>query len=240
MRNSAVKLEPGTGPWASRYESCSSEDELLGALAEAISSGASGLATNLQPRWCRGWTWSVMRRFWPEAHARLWTTHLQLLSESIVYVSRQLREFLSSSAFHDAHYVYREAALGAGGVMAARMRLDDLSAEDFGRTLSHVLLQHAHFPPDDDDSPSASGSNSVFSSSAIFDRGSSRCQGVLRSGVISRASTPCAPSEESCNSRSQARASIRVGRKPRVSAVGVNVWRMSNVVAKPSIAIMLA
>ena len=151
MTRLEIDAGTGTGGWARRYESCGSEDELLGALAEAIGSSASGLAATLQPRWYGAWAWSVMRRFWPKAHARHWATHLQLLSESIVYVSRQLREFLSSSAFHDADYVYREAALGAGGVMAARMKLGDAAAESFRRALSHVLLQHAHFPPADAD-----------------------------------------------------------------------------------------
>ena len=149
-----VEIDSGTGNgtyWARRYETCRSVDELLEALSEAIGSSASGLATTLQPRWYGDWACRAIRRFWPESLERYRDTHLRLLSESIVYVSRQLREFLSSSAFHDAEYVYRKVALGAGGVMANWRRFDDGGAESFQRVLSHVLLHHAHFPPEDDD-----------------------------------------------------------------------------------------
>ncbi|MDX1382650.1 MAG: hypothetical protein R3190_03345 [Thermoanaerobaculia bacterium] len=151
MTKVVIEGEGESGRWARRYESCRSKDELLGALAEAVSVHAGGLAGSLQPRWQRAWTWGLLRRIAPERHEQLWETHIRLLSESIVYVARQLREFLSEAAFRDADLVYREAALGAGGVMAARMRLDDLRAEGFARVLSHVLLKHAHFPPEDDD-----------------------------------------------------------------------------------------
>ena len=135
--------------WARRYECCDSEPELLDALCEAISSSAQGLARTLEPRWYGGWTMKLLKRFWPESHAEHLAKHLRIMSESIVYVSRQVREHLASSG--DADYVYQEAVLGAGGVSAARCQLGDGEAIEFHRILSHVLLQHAHFPPSDDD-----------------------------------------------------------------------------------------
>ena len=151
MTKTGTGFESNRGPWAQRYERCDTEDELLRALSEAINAAAAGLVVKLQPRWYGDLSWGLMRRFLPETHAERWSTHMRLVSEAIVYVSRQFREHLASSAFGDAEYVYQESALGAGGVMAARRGFDDDQAEGFHRVLSHVLVQHAHFPPEDDD-----------------------------------------------------------------------------------------
>ena len=95
---------------------------------------------------------AVMKSLAPATYAHHSLVRARLLSESIVFVAARIREVLSElCARGDADYLCREAAARAGPSMAIAARLTADEAEEFTRTLSHVLLQHAHFPPSDDD-----------------------------------------------------------------------------------------
>jgi hypothetical protein len=94
-----------------------------------------------------------MKRLAPERYEQHWTVQSRVFSEAVVFVARQLRDlFARSQGLSDhAEYVYREAVRTAGSALATRVGMPGERAEDFERALRHVVLQHAHFPPRDDD-----------------------------------------------------------------------------------------
>ena len=137
---------------APSYDCCRSERELLGTLGDAISDSARDIALAVRPPGCGRLALLVMKSFSPTNYAHHSMVRARLLSESIVFVAGRIREVLAELCEHgDADYLYREAATCAGASMATAANMTPDEAGEFTRTLSHVLLQHAHFPPSDDD-----------------------------------------------------------------------------------------
>lgn len=135
-----------------KYESCNSQEELLFALAHAVGVSAADLARALRPLGCGPWSLAVLKAIAPARYESRRQLHRRILSEAIVFIARRLRNFLDSSySVPDADYVYREAALGAATVVAERGVVPGADTETLSHDLAHVLLQHAHFPPRDDD-----------------------------------------------------------------------------------------
>jgi hypothetical protein len=135
------------------YESCHSESELLGALGDAISASAAELAQSLRPSGAfQKLGLAAIKRLSPERYEEHWTVQTRVFSESVVFIARQLRDLFarSNGLSEHAEYVYREAVRIAGSALAVRVGMPGDRAEEFARTLAHVVLQHAHFPTRDD------------------------------------------------------------------------------------------
>ena len=142
-----------SGSYRDLYESCHSEAELLSALGDAIGASAAELARSLRPAGAmRAIVVRAMRTVAPLRYEQHWTVETRVFSESVVFIARQLRElFARSDGLADhAEYVYREAVRGAGAALAARVGMPGQRFDEFMRGLSHVMLQHAHFPPRDE------------------------------------------------------------------------------------------
>ena len=135
------------------YESCRSETELLVAVGDAVGASAAELARSLRPAGVlQALALASMRTLAPQRYEQHWSVETRVFSEAVVFIARQLRELCARSqglADH-AEYVYREAVRAAGAALAARVGMPQERAEDFTRALSHVVLQHAHFPPRDE------------------------------------------------------------------------------------------
>ena len=135
------------------YASCRSESELLGALGDAIGASAAELAQSLRPSGAfQRMALAAIKRVAPARYEEHWTVETRVFSESVVFIARQLRDLFARShgLSEQAEYVYREAVRGAGVALAARVGMAQERAEEFSRSLAHVMLQHAHFPPRDD------------------------------------------------------------------------------------------
>jgi hypothetical protein len=135
------------------YESCRSESELLVALGDAVGASAAELARSLKREGAfQSMVLGAMKRVAPERYEQHWSVQTKMLSESVVFIARQIRElFARSQGLADqAEYVYREAVRSAGAALAARVGMPSERVEEFTRSLSHVVLQHAHFPPRDE------------------------------------------------------------------------------------------
>jgi hypothetical protein len=142
-----------TGSYRELYDSCRSESELLLALGEAVGASAAALGRSLRPTgFFESLTQSVLRRISPARYEQHWTVQSRVFSEAVVFVARQLRDlFERSEGLSDhAEYVYREVVRTAGSALATRVAMPAERSEEFLRTLRHVVLQHAHFPPRDD------------------------------------------------------------------------------------------
>lgn len=135
------------------YASCRSESELLGALGDAIGASAAVLAHSLRPPGgLQRLTLAALKAVAPERYEEHWTVQTRVFSESVVFIARQLHDLFARShgLSEQAEYVYREAVRGAGSALAVRVGMPRERAEEFARSLAHVVLQHAHFPPRDD------------------------------------------------------------------------------------------
>lgn len=142
-----------SGSYRELYESCHSESELLVALGDAVGASAAELARSLKPGGTlQALTLAAMKTVAPERYEQHWSVQTRVFSEAVVFIARQIRElFARSHGLSDqAEYVYREAVRGAGSALAARVGMPRERVEDFSRALSHVVLQHAHFPPRDE------------------------------------------------------------------------------------------
>jgi hypothetical protein len=138
--------------WARRYATCTSEEELLATLSIAIACSADDLASTLRPRWQRSWTWGIVARLAPGECRRQRRRQANLLAESVAFVARKWKLFLSQRELVDAGRVCGEAAMGAGLVLSERLSLCGEDQAAFLEEVAHVLLKHLHFPPEDDDS----------------------------------------------------------------------------------------
>jgi hypothetical protein len=123
------------------------------ALGNAIGASAAVLAQSLRPLGVlERVALNAIKSIVPAWYEQHWTVQSRVFCESVVFIARQLRDLLSRSngLSEHAEYVYREAVRGAGSALAARVGMPQDRAEDFARSLSHVVLQHAHFPPRDE------------------------------------------------------------------------------------------
>jgi hypothetical protein len=135
------------------YASCRSESELLMALGNAVGASAAELAQSLRPLGLlERVSLAAVKTIAPTRYEEHWSVQTRVFSESVVFIARQLRDLFARShgLSEQAEYVYREAVRVAGSALAARVGMPQERAEDFARSLSHVVLQHAHFPPRDD------------------------------------------------------------------------------------------
>jgi len=135
------------------YASCRSESELLAALGNAVGASAADLAASLRPTGLlEKVSLAAVRTIAPTRYEEHWSVQTRVFSESVVFIGRQLRDlFARSHGLSDhAEYVYREVVRVAGAALAARVGMPQERADEFARALSHVVLQHAHFPPRDD------------------------------------------------------------------------------------------
>jgi len=135
------------------YASCRSESELLVALGTAVGASAADLANSLRPLGLlERVSLAAVRTVAPGRYEEHWSVQTRVFSESVVFIARQLRDLFARShgLSEQAEYVYREAVRVAGSALAARVGMPQERAESFAQALSHVVLQHAHFPPRDD------------------------------------------------------------------------------------------
>ena len=135
------------------YASCRSESELLGALGDAVGASAAELAHALRPSGAlQKVALHAVKTMAPSRYEEHWSVQTRVFSESVVFIACQLRDLFARSQglAEQAEYLYRETVRGAGSALAARVGMPQQRAEDFARALSHVVLQHAHFPPRDD------------------------------------------------------------------------------------------
>jgi hypothetical protein len=141
------------GSYGEVYASCRSESELLMALGTAVGASAADLAQSLRPLGVlERVTLAAVKTIAPTRYEEHWSVQTRVFSESVVFIARQLRDLFARShgLSEQAEYVYREAVRVAGSALAARVGMPQERADEFARSLSHVVLQHAHFPPRDD------------------------------------------------------------------------------------------
>jgi hypothetical protein len=123
-------------------------------LGEAIGASAAELAQTLRPSGAllQRIALAAIKALAPERYEEHWSVQTRVFSESVVFIARQLRDLFarSNGLEEQAEYVYREAVRSAGQALAARVGMPQDRAEEFERSLAHVVLQHAHFPPRDD------------------------------------------------------------------------------------------
>ena len=153
MTTTASSLIWTGSSYSELYASCRSESELLTALGDAVGASAAELAQSLKPSGIlERLALHAIKAMSPDRYEEHWTVQSRVFSESGVFIARQLRDLFARShgLAEQAEYVYREAVRGAGAALAARVGMPQERAEDFARSLSHVVLQHAHFPPHDD------------------------------------------------------------------------------------------
>jgi hypothetical protein len=153
VTNTASSLILSGSSYGELYASCRSESELLVALGNAVGASAAVLAQSLRPLGLlERATLAAIKSVSPARYEEHWRVQTRLFSESVVFIARQLRDlFARSRGLSDhAEYVYRETVRGAGSALAARLGLPQNRADDFAQALSHVVLQHAHFPPRDE------------------------------------------------------------------------------------------
>lgn len=123
------------------------------ALGNAVGASAAELAQSLRPLGLLDrLSLAAVKTIAPTRYEEHWSVQTRVFSESVVFIARQLRDLFARShgLSEQAEYVYREAVRVAGSALAARVGMPQERAEDFARSLSHVVLQHAHFPPRDD------------------------------------------------------------------------------------------